>query len=297
MAPGNGFRTRFAPSPTGPLHFGSLVAALGSWLAARLRDGAWHVRIEDLDPPREAPGATDAILRTLEAYGLTWDGEVVYQSQRSAAYAEAVEQLLDQGAAFPCACTRREVQAASARHGPAGLVYPGTCRNGLPPGREGRSIRVRTDGTPPIRFEDGAEGVVTCELASEIGDFVIRRADGCYAYHLACAVDDGEGGFTHVIRGRDLLACTPPQIHLQRLLGLPTPYYHHLPLALNPEGQKLSKQNRAPPLEETNPAPALVDALQLLGYRPPSSLRQAVPAEVLAWALATEATPCIAANG
>jgi len=283
--PGAQFSTRFAPSPTGPLHFGSLVAALGSWLAARSRGGTWHVRIDDLDPPREEPGAAPAILRTLEAHGLTWDGPVVYQSRRAAAYQEALETLRRNGWAYPCACSRREIQAAGPASGPMGWIYPGTCRSGLPPGRAERAVRVRTQGVR-IHFVDAAAGPITTELDSEIGDFVIRRADGFFAYHLACAVDDAAYGYTHVIRGQDLLACTPPQIHLQRLLGLNTPHYHHLPLALNEYGQKLSKQNRAPPLEADRASANLVEALGLLGYAPTEGLDRAPAPEVLGWALA-----------
>ncbi|MBK5944203.1 tRNA glutamyl-Q(34) synthetase GluQRS [Halorhodospira halophila] len=286
--PGAPFSTRFAPSPTGPLHFGSLVAALGSWIEARHHGGTWHVRIDDLDPPREEPGAADAILRILEAHGLGWDGEVVYQSRRGAAYQAALERLRGAGLAYPCACSRRETQAAARRHGAIGAVYPGTCRDGLPAGREERAVRVRTDGAR-IRFTDGAAGGITTELEAEVGDFVIRRADGFFAYHLACAVDDAAFGYSHVIRGQDLLVCTPPQIHLQRLLGLPTPIYHHLPLAFNEHGQKLSKQNRAPPLSEDRAAANLVEALGLLGYSAPERLRRAAPAEVLAWTLAARA--------
>ncbi|ABM62646.1 tRNA glutamyl-Q(34) synthetase GluQRS [Halorhodospira halophila] len=283
--PGPPFATRFAPSPTGPLHFGSLVAALGGWIEARHHGGVWHVRIDDLDPPREEPGAADAILHTLTTYALEWDGPVVYQSQRGTAYQAAIETLREQGLAYPCGCTRKEIQAAASAHGPIGVVYPGTCRDGLPAGRAERAVRVRTMGAH-IAFTDRAEGRVTTDLEAEVGDFVIRRADGLFAYHLACAVDDAAYGYTHIIRGRDLLACTPPQIHLQRLLGLPEPEYHHLPLARNQAGQKLSKQNHAPPLTDDQAPANLVDALALLGYTPPPALRRSTPAEVLAWALA-----------
>ena len=287
------YKTRFAPSPTGPLHFGSLVAALGSFLEARARGGEWHVRIDDLDPPREEPGAAAAILRTLEAYGLHWDGEVIYQSTRTEAYKAALGTLLSKGAAFACGCSRKEI-AAAGRRGPAGWIYPGTCRRGLPPGRRGRSVRVAVEGAVTT-FEDAACGPVSIDLEAELGDFVIRRADGLFAYHLACVVDDAAAGFTHVVRGRDLLSCTPPQIHLQRLLGLPTPEYLHLPLAVNAAGEKLSKQTHAPPLDDTRPGPAMVEALQLLGLHPPDHLRRASPEEILAWALLGRHEPSLRA--
>ncbi|TVQ74312.1 MAG: tRNA glutamyl-Q(34) synthetase GluQRS, partial [Chromatiaceae bacterium] len=198
---------RFAPSPTGPLHFGSLVAAVISWLDARTHGGTWRVRMEDLDPPREEPGAADRILRTLDAHGLHWDGPVLYQSTRLTAYADAMQQLREQGRAYDCGCTRREI-AALALQGLEGPVYPGTCREGLPAGKSPRALRVRTHDDP-ICFSDRAQGEVCQQLASQIGDFVIRRADGLTAYQLAVVVDDAFQGVTHVVRGIDLLASTP----------------------------------------------------------------------------------------
>lgn len=274
---------RFAPSPTGPLHLGSLIAALGSYLQARLVGGEWHVRIDDLDPQRTVPGAADSILRTLECHGLTWDGPVVHQSRRGEAYAAALEGLHAAGATFPCGCTRKQI-AAVAEPGPAGPIYPGTCRDGLPAGRIPRSLRVRIDHDV-ILFRDDALGWVFARLRELTGDYIVRRADGVYAYHLACVVDDAAAGFTHVTRGRDLLLCTPPQIHLQRLLELPSPRYHHLPLAVNAAGKKLSKQTHAPPLDDARPGPALVEALRVLGAAPPPTLAQNPPDTVLAWAL------------
>ncbi len=265
---------RFAPSPTGPMHFGSLVAAVGSYLEARTHRGRWLIRMEDLDPPREVPGAADDILKTLEAFGFEWDGPVMYQSIRGEAYEAALARLRDTGHLYPCACTRKEI-ADSAVLGVEGPVYPGTCRNGLQ-GREPRAWRVRTTGAE-IRFEDKIQGHHVQMLESDIGDFVLKRADGYYAYQLAVVVDDAEQGVTRVVRGADLLDSTPRQIWLQRLLGWTTPQYAHLPVAVNSRGEKLSKQTLAPPLDPTRPAPALWDALRFLGQNPPTALRGDLP--------------------
>lgn len=326
------YRGRFAPSPTGPLHFGSLAAAAGSYLEAKSRGGEWLLRMDDLDPPREQPGAADAILRTLEACGMHWDGAVLYQSRRSDAYAAALGRLQAQGLVYPCACTRREIAdshlnfarsahdaplahasgrgaggegrnadersthnaplaRASARgaggegSGDAALVYPGTCRKGIAAGRTARAWRVRV-GDSVIEFEDALQGSLRQDLAAEVGDFVLLRADGLYAYQLAVVVDDAEQGITDVVRGADLLDSTPRQIYLQRLLGLPTPRYLHLPAAVNADGEKLSKQTLAPPVDARDPVPALVQVLEFLGQAPPQPLRQATLAEFWKWALA-----------
>lgn len=276
------YRGRFAPSPTGPLHFGSLIAAVGSYLEAKSRDGEWLVRMEDLDPPREMPGAASLILKTLEAYGFAWDGAVLYQSARREAYDTALEKLRQDGWLYSCACTRREI-ADSALRGLEGPVYPGTCRAGLPAGKPPRAWRVRT--TPQeIAFEDALQGRVAQVLERDIGDFVLKRADGLYAYQLAVVVDDAAQGITHVVRGADLLASTPRQLWLQRLLGLPAPHYLHLPVATNAAGEKLSKQTKAAPLDSAHPVPALWDALAFLGQHPPMALRRAPLAELWAWA-------------
>jgi glutamyl-Q tRNA(Asp) synthetase len=273
---------RFAPSPTGPLHFGSLIAAAGSYLDARSHNGRWRVRMEDLDPPREQPGAADLILRTLDAFGFEWDGEVMRQSERSHAYAKALEQLRTRGALFACACTRKEI-ADSGLAVEGEPVYPGTCRNGIPPGRTARTIRVRA-GRQVIEFEDGIQGIVRQDLGREAGDFVVQRADGLFAYQLAVVVDDADQGITHVVRGADLLGSTARQIHLQRLLGLPTPRYAHLPAAVNLRGEKLSKQTLARPLEAQDAAAMLVATLAFLGQRPPAALGAAALREVWHWA-------------
>ena len=276
-------RGRFAPSPTGPLHFGSLIAALGSFLEARCHGGEWLLRIEDVDAPRTAPGATTAILRALERYGLHWDGPVVYQSQRTAHYQAALEALLAAGLAYPCTCTRREL-AGCPRGRDGALIYPGTCRAGPRRPDRPRALRLRTTNAL-IQFHDAIQGDYQQRLAREVGDFVLRRADGLFAYQLAVVVDDAAQGVTQVVRGADLLDSTPRQIVLQRLLGLPTPEYAHLPVAVDARGDKLSKQTGAPPLDERNPGPPLWAALHFLGQQPPLDLAWEPPAVILDWAL------------
>ena len=274
---------RFAPSPTGPLHFGSLLAALGSWLEARRNNGAWHVRIDDIDPQREQPGAREAIPRTLARFGLEPDAPVSHQSDRCSRYLEALEALHRSGSAFPCACTRKQVRR-DGHPGINGPVYPGTCRAGLPQGAEPRTWRARAVGR--IRFRDDLQGDVDCRLEEAIGDFIIRRADGWPAYHLAAAVDDGLGAITHVVRGHDLLPCTPPQHFLIEALGGTPPAYAHLPVALDRHGQKLSKQTFARALDARNPAPQLHAALSCLAHPPPAELLGAPVDRILAWAQA-----------
>ena len=277
------YRGRFAPSPTGPLHFGSLVAALASYLDARNRGAEWFVRIEDLDPPREVPGAADAILRALEAHGLHWDGPISYQSRRYDRYASALERLKQAGLAYPCACTRTEV-ADAGLHGIEGPVYPGTCRAGLTLGRQPRAWRVRTH-RESIEYIDEHQGRQEQNLEREIGDFVLRRADGLYAYQLAVVVDDAEQSITRIVRGADLLNSTPRQIYLQRLLGFPTPAYLHVPVVVNAAGEKLSKQTRAVPLAIGAEHTMLSKALHFLGQHPPATLACEKPETILRWAI------------
>lgn len=277
------YRGRFAPSPTGPLHFGSLVTAVASFLQARCAGGFWHVRIDDLDPPREVRGASDDILRTLEAFGFTWDDAIVYQSRRTVAYEAALEQLRRGDHIYPCACTRREI-ADSGLSGVDGPIYPGTCRNGIAAGRRARSWRLRTD-TNPIRFHDRWQGEMLSCLAVDVGDFVVRRADGQFAYHLAMVVDDHELGITEVVRGADLLDSTARQIFLQKLLGVPPPAFAHVPAAVNLHGEKLSKQTYARPLDIRRAGALLTQALAYLGQEPPLALSGATPETVWAWAL------------
>jgi glutamyl-Q tRNA(Asp) synthetase len=274
---------RFAPSPTGPLHFGSLVAAIASYLEARSHAGEWLVRMEDLDTPRVVRGAADEILRALEACGMQWDGAIVYQSTRGDVYHAQLHRLRAAGLVYPCACSRREV-ADSAVSGIEGPVYPGTCRNGLAKGKTARAWRINTRGAE-VRFDDAIQGAVGQNLETDIGDFVLLRADHVYAYQLAAVVDDAEQGITDVVRGADLLDSTPRQIYLQRLLQFPTPRYCHVPVAVNAAGEKLSKQTRAAPIESAQPLPALLSALRFLGQQPPDELAHASVGEFWAWAI------------
>lgn len=277
-------RGRFAPSPTGPLHFGSLVAALGSFLEARHRGGEWLVRIEDVDVPRVVPGAADAILRALERCGLFWDGPVLYQSRRTERYQAALERLLHAGRAYPCTCSRRELVACPrARDGSP--IYPGHCRGGVRHPDRPCAIRLHTTDVM-LAFQDAVQGDYRQRLETEVGDFVIRRADGLFAYQLAVVVDDADQAITHVVRGSDLLDSTPRQMYLQSLLEWPTPRYGHLPVATDARGDKLSKQTHAPPLDKRNPNPAIWAALRFLGQEPPPALADAPVAEIVSWALA-----------
>jgi glutamyl-Q tRNA(Asp) synthetase len=260
---------RFAPSPTGPLHFGSVVAALASWLDARAAGGRWLVRIEDLDAGRVQRGASDRILSQLERLGLTWDGEVVFQSARTGLYEAAIRRLSAKDAIYPCACSRRELTDSSLGRSPDGsAIYPGTCRRGLPPGRDGRAIRVKTDGAN-CSFIDRVQGVVSQRVDVESGDFILKRSDGLFAYQLAVVVDDADQGVTDVVRGADLLDSTARQIHLQRLLELPEIRYLHMPVAVNGRGEKLSKQHQAASVENDSAEVVLARALRFLGQDVP----------------------------
>ncbi|CAE6720554.1 Glutamyl-Q tRNA(Asp) synthetase [Paraburkholderia domus] len=262
------YRGRFAPSPTGPLHSGSLVSALASWLDARAHGGTWLVRIEDIDGPRTVPGAAEDILTTLDRFGMHADEPPVWQSRRFARYQTAFEQLKAAGLLYPCGCTRKEI-ADSLLHMHARnttLAYPGTCRNGLH-GKPARAWRLRVpDGDAAvITFEDRWQGKQTQNLATEVGDFVLRRADDQWAYQLAVVVDDTDAGITHIVRGADLMDSTARQIYLQRCLGVPTPEYLHVPVVTNDQGEKLSKQNGATALDHAKPLEALSAAARHLG--------------------------------
>ena len=254
---------RFAPSPTGRLHMGSMVAALASWLDARSQNGTWLLRMEDLDPPREVPGAADDILRTLEAFGLTWDGQVVYQSQRHALYAQALDALKREGRAFGCICTRKDLASTSANG-----LYPGTCKAGLPQGETPRSWRFDM----PVQAQSWMDhGLGVSTVAGEVmGDFVLKRADGHWAYHLAVVVDDAAQSVTHVVRGADLWTSTAAHMALQHALNLQTPEYVHVPLVTNDQGQKLSKQTCAQPVLPGDAARVLATALRTLGQPVPN---------------------------
>lgn len=273
------YRGRFAPTPSGSLHLGSLVAALGSFLDARASQGTWLVRIEDIDPPRCPAGAADTILRQLEAFGLHWDGNVSWQHARDDTYEKALEQLKAAGLAYPCSCSRKKWRDYP--------IYPGWCRNGVCEPEKPVAWRLRSDlGDRPIHWEDRLFGPQTLDPV-ELGDVVLKRKDGLWAYQLAVVVDDAAQGITDVVRGIDLLDNTPWQCQLQRALGYPEPRYLHLPLIVTAEGQKLSKQNLAPALADdaVTIRRQLFWALQALDQAPPLELAQAPPAEQLAWSI------------
>lgn len=288
---------RFAPSPTGPLHFGSLVAAIASYLEAKSNQGKWLVRMEDLDKPREMPEAASGILQTLESYGFEWDNEVVYQSQRSPFYQDALEEIKSQSLIYACSCSRKEI-ADSASHGIEGLIYPGTCRHlqrtssvfsshpsSLPSPAASRpsSLRIKVNDDL-ITFDDAIQGFQQQQLQRDIGDFVLKRADNIFAYQLAVVVDDALQGITHIVRGADLLISTPRQIYLQGVLGYPQPQYAHVPLAINHNGEKLSKQTLALPLKTEHAPDQLWRALAFLGQQPPAVLKDANLGEIWQWA-------------
>ena len=265
---------RFAPTPSGHLHFGSLVAALASYLDARAVDGRWLLRMEDLDPPREEPGAQAAILKALESYGFEWDGEMVRQSDRHEAYQQVIDRLFSQGLAYACTCSRKQLE-------PYQGIYPGLCRNA---GHDAADAAIRLR-VPELEyhFVDRVQGEFRQHLGREAGDFVIRRRDGLYAYQLAVVLDDAWQGVTDIVRGADLLDSTPRQLYLQELLGLPQPRYLHVPLITQPDGHKLGKSYRSPPLMADQATPLLLRALRALGQQPAPELVDASPRELLAW--------------
>lgn len=259
------YRGRFAPTPSGELHFGSLVAALASYLDARANKGQWLLRIENLDPPREQPGSARSILHTLEALGFAWDGPVLWQAERFDCYQQTLQTLLFQQLAYACSCSRKRL-STNPRLGAEGPIYPGHCCDlNLDP-MPGRAIRIRTHDQP-ISFYDRIQGQVSQRLKSELGDFVIFRADGFFAYQLATVVDDAYQGISHILRGADLLQSTNRQIHLQQLLGYQTPSYAHIPQAVDAQGQKLGKSSKAPAIDTTKPLVALSQAWTFLNQR------------------------------
>ena len=276
------YRGRFAPSPTGPLHFGSLVAAIGSYLDAKFNQGKWLVRIEDIDFQRVVPGAVSEILFVLEKLGMEWDEEVVFQSRRLEVYREALNRLEKQNLIYPCTCSRKEI-ADSSIIGLGGPIYPGTCLKNPSLSDKAYSLRIQTNENE-IQFQDILKGPYVQKLKREIGDFVLRRADGIYAYQLAVVVDDAEQGITHVVRGADLLDSTPRQIFLQQLLGYSTPRYMHLPVVTNAAGEKLSKQTNAEPIDMENVLPQLVKALCFLGQAPPAVILEGDISSFWQWA-------------
>lgn len=256
---------RFAPSPTGPLHFGSLVCAMATYLDARAHAGTWLIRIEDIDPPRDIPGADSDIIRTLAGFGMQSDKEIVWQSDRHALYEKAFNQLKSSGAVYGCACSRSEILAKDKVLGLPLGVYPGTCRSGTH-GRDIRTWRFLTNSVP-VTFFDRIQGSYTQNVEHDVGDFVVRRADGLWAYQLAVVVDDADQKVTHVVRGADLLDNTPRQILLQKALGLVTPTYMHIAVVTDANGQKLSKQTKAKPVNCVDPLPVLQSAFEFLGFQ------------------------------
>ncbi len=273
---------RFAPSPTGPLHFGSLVAAVASYCDAKSRGGKWLLRIEDVDLTRKVAGASEDIIHTLERYGFVWDDDIAYQSQSTAFYEEALSRLREKDLAYPCTCSRKEIADSSTLQGIEGAIYPGTCLLHAIKPASPIAWRLKTTDSQ-IVFQDLVQGILQHHMGKEIGDFVIKRADGLFSYQLAVVVDDALQGVTHVVRGADLLNSTTRQIYLQQLLGYSTPVYAHIPLVLNADGQKLSKQTLAQALPNDNLNPILIAALDFL--RQASLLSQPVPDNIHTWPL------------
>jgi glutamyl-Q tRNA(Asp) synthetase len=274
-----GYVGRFAPSPTGPLHFGSLVAAVASYLDARSNAGQWLLRIEDIDPPREQQGASSRIVDALQRYGFEWDGEIIYQSQNDDAHRSAVARLVELDLAYRCRCSRRTL--ADEPRGPLGTIYPGTCRNGCEAGEA--AIRVITNDKA-IEVSDALQGPISQRLESQSGDFVIRRRDGLIAYQLAVVVDDHLQGITDIVRGIDIIDSTPRQVWLQHLLGYDTPRYKHIPVITHPNGDKLSKLTGAEAIPLDAIESTLVKALAILGQKPPAGLGQKKLPEIWNWA-------------
>jgi glutamyl-Q tRNA(Asp) synthetase len=280
---------RFAPSPTGPMHFGSLVAAVASYCDAKYNQGKWLLRMEDVDKPREMAGAADDILRTLEAFGFEWDGEVIFQSQRSEIYENHFQHLKHKGLIYACICSRKEIADSATTAGVEGAIYPKTCL--LKPVLQTANnynlhaaYRVATLDQD-ICFNDLIQGHVTQNLAHDIGDFILKRKDGLFAYQLAVVVDDALQGITHIVRGADLLDSTPRQIYLQQLLDVATPSYAHVPVVANADGQKLSKQTLAKSITPETSTALLFDALRFLGQSPPAEIKNATLAEIWCWAI------------
>ena len=273
MADSSTYIGRFAPSPSGPLHFGSLVAALASYLDARVNQGKWLVRMEDIDPPREQPGAADLILKALDVYGLHWDDSVLYQSSRSDAYDQAIADLQSKGLVYCCTCTRKDLRGSNG-------VYPGNCRGQVHSDKP-HSLRVHCPDST-LSFSDLIQGKISSCL-KELGDFIIKRKDGLYAYQLAVCVDDAFQGVTHVIRGSDLLYATPWQLCLQSMMGVDSPVYGHFPVITHDDGGKLSKQNHAPAISLNEPIPALITALKAMGQNPDQQLADSSVEDIIEW--------------
>lgn len=278
-----GYIGRFAPSPSGPLHIGSLIAAVASYCEAKVHGGQWLVRMEDADQTRIHAGAAADILHTLECFGFEWDIEVMYQSQRTPFYEQARHTLQNRQLTYPCTCSRKEIADSSTHTGIEGKIYPKTCWLKAPNTNTNMAWRVATKDKI-ILFNDAIQGEISQNLATDIGDFVLKRADGYYTYQLAVVVDDAAQGVTHIVRGADLLNSTPRQIYLQQLLALPTPHYAHVPVAVNAVGEKLSKQTLAEPIIKSLAGQQLFTALQFLGQNPPIEIQNANLNELWRWA-------------
>ncbi|PPD31695.1 MAG: tRNA glutamyl-Q(34) synthetase GluQRS [Methylomonas sp.] len=275
--PTSSYVGRFAPSPTGPLHLGSLFTALASYLDARSHSGLWLLRIDDLDIPRNVSGARESILRCLERFGLLWDRDVFIQSQQLPKYESALAYLLDKQWLYGCRCSRKSLEKSA--------IYPGYCRNAQLKIDSSTALRLKTQHVH-IEFDDVLNGIIKHQIANQDGDFIVRRRDQIIAYQFAVVVDDFQQGVTHVVRGADLLDSTPKQIYLQQLLGYPTPSYMHLPIVVDQQGAKLSKQTLAAPVNDTNPARTLFLVLQLLQQNPPAELVHVDTQTLLDWAIA-----------
>lgn len=273
------YRGRFAPSPSGALHFGSLIAALGSYLQAKSQHGLWQVRIDDIDPPREISGSAEDILNTLYAYGFQWDGDVIYQSKQYSAYETALSTLSAQQLCYSCSCTRKEIKQQ-------GGIYLGNCRH-KQLNTDGNALRLNIDklSQPVTHFYDRLQGHVHLDEKQAHEDFIIKRKDGLYAYNLAVVIDDFNQGITEIVRGADLLPTTGKQISLYQLLNQPLPTYLHLPVAVTSSGHKLSKQNHALAIDKKNPIPTLLQALKFLGHRVPNSANKSDCQHILSWAI------------
>ncbi len=286
MSKHTSYRGRFAPSPTGPLHFGSLIAAMGSYLPAKQQNGEWLIRIDDIDPPREQVGATDAILTTLEQFGFEWDNAVLYQSHRLERYQEAVHHLINERLAYPCSCSRKSILKKTGQ-AKGEIIYPGFCRHGPIDSSvkaSDYSIRLNCSHTH-IRFDDVIQGKQSFDMDKQVGDFILQRRDQHFSYQLASGIDDAEQGITEVVRGADLLSITPSHIQVQSVLQLPSPRYCHLPIATNAAGQKLSKQNLAAAISVRDSAVLLYKALKFLGQLPPIQLLEANQEDIWSWAI------------
>jgi len=275
---------RFAPSPTGPLHFGSLVAAVASYCDAKAKQGQWLLRIENVDTTREVKGAAQGMIECLEAYGFEWDGDILFQNQRSAIYQDYLDKLIDLGLAYPCQCTRKAIADMNPDIGLEGYLYPGTCRHNKPAHGDSHAWRMPV-GDQTVAFHDRTVGLMTHNMARDIGDFILKRADGIYSYHLAVAADDALQGVTHIVRGEDLLHSTSRQLLIQQALDLPTPRYKHIPVVKNDDGEKLSKQTLATAIDPSDAVTNLYQAFDFLHLNPAPALLKASLPEVWQWGI------------